>query len=134
MREIYQEFREELRTNLKRKPNPCRKSDKRLRLCPIIAEEIKKDSHLSCRKLGAIHDVSLVTIEKIFKEDLNLKSVNDRYVPHFLSQEKKNKRVMCSREFLEASKTRNIKQRMIHADEIGFFASNGFSFNPNILD
>ena len=122
VQEIQKEFSEGARTAFDRKKSPSRKSQERLHLIPIIGEEVWNDPHISCRKLSIIHEVSHQMIFKILTEDLLLKSVSDRFVPHTLSQENKDQRVHCAREFIRASRTRNIKQRMVHTDEKWFYS------------
>lgn len=90
-------------------------------LIPLIDNEISADPHITCRSLAADHDVSKDMVFRILTEDLHLKSVNDRYVPHDLTEDMKNNRILYCRELLRAARTRNITQRLVHTDEKQFY-------------
>ena len=59
---------------------------------------------------------------RILKEDLKLKSVNDRNVPYQLTPATKERRVACCREAMKAFSTRSIMKRLVHIDEKWFYA------------
>jgi len=123
VQEIAHEFANGSRTSFGRKPVGSRKSEDRQNLIAVIQQEIAVDPHLSCRKLAAKHDVSHQTVYRIVKDDLQLKSVQNRFVPYTLTPATREKRVHCSQEFLQVATTRNIQRRLIHTDEKWFYCS-----------
>lgn len=97
-------------------------SDKRLNLVDTIRQEIIDNPHISCRDLATLHDTSYCMIHNIVSNDLGMKSVSDRFVPHTLTMDNKAERVRCCKEIIKAFRTRNIETNLCVTDEKWFYS------------
>lgn len=122
VQEITREFAIGLRGSFERMSSGDRKSLERVNLNAVIATELANDPHLSCRKLAAQHNICHQKVYRIISEDLKMKCVNNRYVPYDLTPEHRENRVRCCREFIRCATTRNIKRRLLVADEKWFYS------------
>ena len=59
-----------------------------------------EDSHSTIRELSEVPGVSVGTIHSILHEDLHMRKLAARWVPHLLSEDQKKRRVECSRQLL----------------------------------
>ena len=67
----------------------------------ILMENIKKqvdnDPNVSVREISSDLDVSIGTVHKVLHEELGLRKISARWVPHVLTPEQKKNRVSCAR-------------------------------------
>ena len=68
-----------------------------------IKSLIEEDPHMTIRELSEACDLSIGTIHSILHEDLQMRNLAARWVPHLLTDEQKKWRVDCSRQLLQNS-------------------------------
>lgn len=73
--------------------------------------------HLSVEEIADLTDISSTTIFRILREDLLMKSVIGRWVPHDLTEEQKEKRVNQAKNMLKILNQQDICSRLVITDE-----------------
>ena len=63
----------------------------------LVKSLIDEDPHSTIRELSEACDLSIGTIHSILHEDLQMRNLAARWVPHLLTDEQKKRRVDCSR-------------------------------------
>ena len=66
----------------------------------LVERLVAEDPHSTIRELSEACDLSTGTIHSILHEDLHMRKLAARWVPHLLSEEQKKRRVACSRQLL----------------------------------
>lgn len=67
----------------------------------LVKSLIEEDPHSTIRELSEACDLSVGTIYNILHEDLRMRNLAARWVPHLLTEEQKKRRVDCSRRLLQ---------------------------------
>ena len=67
----------------------------------LVKSLIDEDPHSTIRELSEACDLSIGTIHSILHEDLQMRNLAARWVPHLLTDEQKKRRVDCSRQLLQ---------------------------------
>ena len=65
-----------------------------------VRKYIDEDPNASIREVSSDMGVSVGTIHKVLHEDLGLRKISARWVPHVLTDEQKSNRVKCAQELL----------------------------------
>ena len=73
--------------------------------------------HLSIEEIADLTDMSSTTIFRILHEDLHMKSVIGRWVPHYLTEEQKEKRMNYAMNILKVLNRKDVRSRLIVTDE-----------------
>ena len=98
VQEIVKEFKDGHRISFDRAAGSgTLQSEARFSLQGKILDAVTIDPHLSSRALAAMFDTNHVMVQTVLKEDLQMRSVNDRRVPYNLSEANKAHRVECCR-------------------------------------
>lgn len=122
VQQIMNEYKEQHRTNFDRIDGSGRpKSDKRVELIPLVSEELRVNARLTCYELAEMFETNHNLIHKIITEDLDLISVQDKWVPHKLSPANKEARVACCNEIIQSFTRRNIHRYLLVTDEKWFY-------------
>ena len=66
----------------------------------LVKSLVDEDPHSTIRELSEACDLSVGTIHSILHEDLHMRNLAARWVPHLLTDEQKKRRVDCSRQLL----------------------------------
>ena len=66
----------------------------------LVERLVAEDPHSTIRELSEASGVSVGTIHSILHEDLQMRKLAARWVPHLLSEDQKKRRVECSRQLL----------------------------------
>ena len=98
------------------------KSQKRLDLVPLVRDELSENKRLTCNELAIMFDTNVRMIHHIITDDLDMKSVRDKWVPHELSVANKESRVQCCRNLIDVLSERNIRRYLIIVDEKWFYS------------
>lgn len=67
----------------------------------LIERLVAEDPHSTVRELSETSGVSVGTIHSILHDDLHMRKLAARWVPHLLSEDQKKRRVECSRQLLK---------------------------------
>ena len=62
-----------------------------------VRQQIDQDPHSSIQEISSNLGLSYGTVQTILLEDLTLKKVCARWVPHILPEDQKRQRVLCAR-------------------------------------
>ena len=83
-----------------------------------VAELIEDDRRLTVREISEETGIPKTTIHDILVDDLQLKHVSARWVPHLLTDENRAERTRCAQEFFRMMRREpGFLQRIITADE-----------------
>lgn len=82
-----------------------------------IKEIIEDDPHLSCTRLEDMTKIPKSSVHRILTDVLKKSSVCAKWVPHLLSQDQKQSRVVECGNLLQAFQKRNAKRLIIITDE-----------------
>ena len=66
----------------------------------LVERLVAEDPHSTIRELSEASSVSVGTIHSILHQDLHMRKLTARWVPHLLSDDQKKRRVECSRHLL----------------------------------
>ena len=66
-----------------------------------VKKHVDNDPNVSVREISSDLDVSIGTIHKVLHEELGLRKISARWVPHVLTPEQKKNRVFCARQILD---------------------------------
>ena len=66
-----------------------------------VGDVINEDRRRTIREIGATLTLGKSTIRRVWKANLGMNTVSERWVPRILKEEEKQKRVLCSTEFLQ---------------------------------
>ena len=66
-----------------------------------VKNQVDNDPNVSVREISSDLDVSIGTIHKVLHEELGLRKISARWVPHVLTPEQKKNRVSCARQLLD---------------------------------
>lgn len=121
---LYRNFASNVRTSFednKREGRP--RSTSREEMGAAVRELLAEDPHVSINDLVEYTQASHGMIQRILSEDLNLRCVTARWVPHDLTPEQKDNRVRESRNILQffSRHRRVITDRLIVVDEKWIF-------------
>ena len=84
------------------KPRPgAPKSKVNETLMENIKKQVDNDPNISVREISSDLDVSIGTVHKVLHEELGLRKISARWVPHVLTPEQKKNRVSCARQLLD---------------------------------
>lgn len=84
------------------KPRPgAPKSKVNGALIENVKNQIDNDPNISVREISSELDVSIGTVYKVLHEELGLRKISARWVPHVLTPEQKKNRVSCARQLLD---------------------------------
>lgn len=115
---LYQEFASGQRQSfddMPRSGRPCSSAT------PDRAEEISEiveaNPHASVREIEDLTGIPRSTVHRILTEDLAMKPVCSKWIPHFLSTAQKEERVACAHEILHLLRRKNITDNLIIVDE-----------------
>ena len=88
-----------------------------------VRDVINEDRRQSVREIGAKLTLGKSTVHRVLKADLGMNKVRARWVPHILREEEKQKRVLCSTEFLQRydHEGEQFLQRIITTNEMWMF-------------
>ena len=118
VQQIAKEYKEEERTHFQRKQGSGRpRTSTGEENVTIIREMIEEDCHLSCPKIARVVGIEETSVRRILKIQLGKKSLCNRWIPHILSDDNKENRVICSQEMLNVFSTRRAKEKIIVIDE-----------------
>jgi histone-lysine N-methyltransferase SETMAR len=76
----------------------------------LITQLLTDDPYLSQKMIATILSISSTTVKKIFLEDLSLRKVNFKWIPHRLSDDQKQERVRLHTELLQFSEARGTRK------------------------
>lgn len=65
-----------------------------------VRQQIDVDPHSSIREISSILDISYGTVNTILVDDLKLRKICARWVPHVLTDDQKRQRVLCAQKLL----------------------------------
>ena len=84
------------------KPRPgAPKSKVNETLVANVKSQVDNDPNVSVREISSDLDVSIGTVHKVLHEELGLKKISARWVPHVLTPDQKQNRVNCARQILD---------------------------------
>ena len=66
-----------------------------------VWQQIDQDPHSSIREISSSLGLSYGTVQTILLEDLTLKKVCARWVPHIFNEDQKRQRVFCAQKFIQ---------------------------------
>lgn len=89
-----------------------------------IQELIDEDKTISTREIAFRIGINQSMAVRILNEDLNLKWLHTRWVPHKLTEDNKIIRVERCTDMLEAFKSRQTRKNLVTIDEKNFFLRN----------
>ena len=123
VQQLTREYQEEQRADFERKEGSGRqKSEKRLEIVPLIRDALDANKGATCEELAQRFNTNHRMVYDVITEELSMRSVHDRWVPHTLSLANKNARIACCRNIKEAFVRRNIHRDLIVVDEKWFYA------------
>ena len=95
-----------------------------------VEQLVLVDRRITLRQLEALVSIGKSTIQRILNEHLNMKKVAARWVPKFLTDLDKQRRLESSNQILDefGDKWEELTQRIVTMDETGFIIS---IRNPN---
>lgn len=67
----------------------------------LVKKVVEDDPHISIREISETYALSYGTVERILRDDLKLKKVAARWIPHLLTEAEKKRRVDCSKQLLK---------------------------------
>jgi transposase len=117
---LYEEFSSGQRTSLEDKVRSGRpQSSRHGEIEEIVRELLEDDPHITIDTLMECTNASYGTIQRILTEELQLKWVTAKWVPHMLTQEQKEERVAMAQNILHffTQHRRNIAKRLVVTDE-----------------
>lgn len=114
---IFNDFKEGRVTYQTRQRSGRPQSSARVEHVDTISQMISEEPTLTIEQIATTLDLAHTMVERIIKEDLQLKSVSLKWVPHELKQVDKVKRIECAGELLRRYEERNIKKHLIITDE-----------------
>jgi histone-lysine N-methyltransferase SETMAR len=83
-----------------------------------VSELISSDRRRTVRELAEMTGIPKTTVDRILVQDLQLKCVSARWVPHLLTDENRAERVRCARNFFRMMRSNpGFLDRIITADE-----------------
>ena len=62
---------------------------------------VDEDPHITIREISERTELALGTAERILRDDLDLRKVTAKWVPHLLTESQKQRRVECSKQLLK---------------------------------
>ena len=88
-----------------------------------VGDVINEDRRRTIREIGAILTLGKSTVRRVWKANLGMNKVSARWVPRILKEEEKQKRVLCSTEFLRRYEREGERflRRIITTDETWMF-------------
>ena len=86
-----------------------------------LKELLDKCPHLSVEEIADLMDISATSVYRIITDDLHMRSVIARWIPHELSGEQKVKRVDLAKNMLKTLNERDIMKNLIITDEKWIF-------------
>ena len=123
VQQLTKEYQEEERADFERKDGSGRpKSSKRLEIVPLIREALNANKGATCEELAQRFNTNHRMVYDVITEELSMRSVHDRWVPHTLSSANKEARITCCQDIKEAFTRRNIHRDLIVVDEKWFYA------------
>jgi hypothetical protein len=92
----------------------------------LVRKAITDDPKLSCRDIEMLLGVSKTTADVILREDLQLRNVYCVWVPHLLTNERKEQRVISAKELLQnfATLSNNLNKCYTVVDETWIYHHN----------
>lgn len=117
---LYKEYKAETRTSFSdsvRSGRPC--SSHTVDSINLVHEILEEDPRISVEELAEVTDLSHGTVQRILYDELHMKSVLAKWVPHELTEEMKKSRVDEARNMLQCFQTnrRSIQHRLVVVDE-----------------
>jgi transposase len=117
---LYKEYEEDTRTSFAdaaRSGRPC--SSRTVDNINLVREFLDEDPHITVEELAEVTDLSHGTVQRILCDDLQMKSVIAKWVPHILTKEMKESRVREAKNILHFFQTyrRTIHHRLVVVDE-----------------
>ena len=92
-----------------------------------IKEILDEDPHISLRKISKIVQLSKITVKKIIIEDLKMRKVTYKWIPHKLTEDQKKARFEKSKELLSILENSKQWGNIITGDETWIYYSNDYS-------
>ena len=84
------------------KPRPgAPKSKVNEELIANVKNQVDNDPNVSVREISSDLDVSIGTVHKVLHEELGLRKISARWVPHILTAEQKRRRFNCAKQLLD---------------------------------
>ena len=66
-----------------------------------VKNQVDNDHNVSVREISSDLDVSIGTVHKVLHEELGLRNISARWVPHILTAEQKWRRYNCAKQLLD---------------------------------
>ena len=88
------------RTTLNDDPREGRPASVTASILDIVREKVNADRRITVRSISEDLDVSCSTVHHVLTENLGMSKVSARWVPRLLKDSEKERRVVCSTEFL----------------------------------
>ena len=100
--------------------------DQKLRV--LVELELKTDKFLSGRAIGRQLSCDDKTVTSILRNELKMRKINSKWIPHQLTLEQKKTRVLLSRSLLQTLSSLSDDDVLITLDETWIPWSNNFKF------
>jgi len=93
-------------------------------LCEIIQKIIETEPFQSVRSISSQLDVNRESIRMVLTDVLQLHKYKCKWIPHTLTPQRMEERVLCATNMLKKLRTRNVFKNIITGDEAWFFFDN----------
>ena len=88
----------------------------------LICTEMQQNSDHTTQDLAEMFNISKTMVHRILTEDLQFKSLSDKWVPHILTEVHKANRIERSETLMEAYNQRNSTKHIVVTDEKWFYS------------
>ena len=125
VRKLCQQFREETRTTFERQEGSGRpKSERRSDNVETIRDLIENDRSMSVVTISRILNLQKDMVHRIFTDELDMKWVHTKWVPHTLSEGNKAVRVERCNDLIQSLSNRLAQKNLVTIDEKMFYCRN----------
>jgi hypothetical protein len=121
---LYSEYKSGERTSFHDAPRSGRPHDVRTKEnMELVKQLVDTNPHMTLDELMVETNLSRGTVYRILTEDLQLRSVIARWIPHYLSQQQKQNRVSMAENILHflQQHRRSIQEQLVVTDEKWFY-------------
>lgn len=67
----------------------------------FVKKMVEEDPHITTREINERTDIALGTVQRILRDDLDLRKASARWVPYLLTDAQKQQRVHCSKQLFQ---------------------------------
>ena len=113
-----QKSSEDVRNSFERKEGSGRRRSSRCEESVELVRSYLNDyNRLTCEEIESLTSIPRSTVYRIIVEDLEMKSITGKWIPHILKEEHKEQRVECAKAMIDSlTESYDIKRRLLIVD------------------